>query len=210
MSENNLGDGSGDRSQNRPQTSDMKIGILGGTFNPVHMGHLILAEEAREKLALDRVVFVPAYLPPHKNGPDIAAAGSRFDMVRLAIKGNKAFSASDTEIKRSGRSFTIDTIKEFKQRYPQDELYFIIGSDLLKYLDDWKDLGDIIKMVKFIAATRPGYPLERIPSYIQKLAIRAIDVSGFEVRDCVKNGKSFRYLVPEAVYNYINKKRLYR
>jgi nicotinate-nucleotide adenylyltransferase len=188
----------------------MKIGILGGTFNPVHVGHLILAEEAREKLGLDKVIFVPAYLPPHKNGSEIAPAQARFEMVKEAIKGNEFLSASDVEIKRSGRSFTIDTITELKKEYPQDELYFIIGSDLLTYLDDWKDLGQIIKMVKFIAATRPGYPLEKIPSYIQTLAIRAIDVSGFEVRSCVRQNKSFRYLVPEAVFNYINKKGLYR
>ena len=187
----------------------MKIGILGGTFNPIHIGHLILAEEAREKLGLDRIIFVPAYLPPHKDNSDIAPAGMRLTMVRLSISGNKYFCVSSTEIKRDGRSFTIDTIKEFKKIYPQDELYFIIGSDLLKYLDEWKDLNEIIKMVKFIAATRPGYPLERLPSYISTLAIRAVDVSGFEIRRCVKENMSFRYLVPEAVHRYILKKKLY-
>jgi nicotinate-nucleotide adenylyltransferase len=131
-------------------------------------------------------------------------------MLQLAAKGNKYFSVSDIEVKRRGRSYTIDTLREFKQKYPQDDFYFIIGSDLLKYLDEWKDLTEINKMVKFIAATRPGYPLEKIPAYIQKLGIRAVDISGFEVRDCIKNNKSFRYLVTEAVFNYINKKRLYR
>jgi nicotinate-nucleotide adenylyltransferase len=188
----------------------MKIGILGGTFNPIHIGHLILAEEAREKLGLDRVIFVPAFLPPHKNSSDIAAAGERLKMVKLAIKTNKCFTASTVEIKRNGRSYTIDTIKELKRLYPADDLYFIIGSDLLKYLDEWKDLGDIIKMVKFIAATRPGYPLEKIPSYISTLPIRAVDISGFEVRSAIKENRSFRYLVPEAVFSYINKRKLYR
>lgn len=188
----------------------MKIGILGGTFNPIHIGHLILAEEAREKLGLDRVIFVPAFFPPHKDNSDIAAAGARLSMVKLAIKGNKNFVVSDIEIKRNGRSYTIDTIKEFKQKYPQDDLYFIIGSDLLKYLDDWKDLGEIIKMVKFIAATRPGYPLEKIPSYISTVPIRAVDVSAFEVRECIKQNKSFRYLVPDAVFKYIIKKGFYK
>ncbi len=187
----------------------MKIGILGGTFNPVHIGHLILAEEAREKLGLDRVIFVPAYLPPHKDNSDIAPAGDRLTMVKLAIKNNKYFSVSSAEIQRDGRSFTIDTIKEFKKIYPQDELYFIIGSDLLKYLNDWKDLEEIIKMVKFIAATRPGYPLEQLPSYISTIAIRAVDVSGFQIRRCVKENMSFRYLVPDAVHKYILKKKLY-
>jgi nicotinate-nucleotide adenylyltransferase len=187
----------------------MKIGILGGTFNPIHIGHLILAEEAREKLGLDKVVFVPAFLPPHKDNSDIAPAGERLEMVKLAIAGNKYFLVSDSEIKRDGRSYTIDTIKEFKTKYPHDELYFIIGSDLLKYLDDWKDLNEIIKMVKFIAATRPGFALEKIPAYISTVAIRAVDISGFEIRNCIKEEKSFRYLLPDAVYKYINRKKLY-
>jgi nicotinate-nucleotide adenylyltransferase len=187
----------------------MKIGILGGTFNPIHIGHLILAEEAREKLKLDKIIFVPTYLPPHKDDADIASAKDRLTMVKLAIKGNRYFSVSDMEIKRDGRSYTIDTIKEFKKIFPNDELYFIIGSDLLNYLNDWKDLGDIIKMVKFITATRPGYPLEKIPSYITTIPIRAVDVSGYEVRRAIKENRSFRYLVPEAVSNYIRKKRLY-
>ena len=188
----------------------MKIGILGGTFNPVHIGHLILAEEAREKLGLDKVIFVPTYLPPHKDNSDIAPAPERLSMVKLAIKDNRNFSVSDIEIKRDGRSYTIDTIKEFKTRYPKDELYFIIGSDLLKYLAEWKDLDEIIKMVNFIVATRPGYPLEKIPAYIKTMPIRAVDVSAFEIRSCVKENKSFRYLVPEAVYNFIRKKGLYK
>jgi len=187
----------------------MKIGILGGTFNPIHIGHLILAEEAREKLELEKVVFVPAYLPPHKENSDIAAAGVRYEMVKLATKTNKYFAASDIEIKRDGRSYTIDTVKEFKNIYLKDELYFIIGSDLLKYLDEWKDLAEITKIVKFIAATRPGYPLEEIPAYISTLPIRAVDISGFEIRQAIKNNKSFRYLVPDEVFKYITKKGLY-
>ena len=123
---------------------------------------------------------------------------------------NRYFLASDIEIKRDGCSYTIDTMKEFKSLYPQDELYFIIGSDLLKYLDDWKDLQEIIKMVRFIVATRPGYPLEKIPSHISTIPIRAVDISGFEIRKAIKENKSFRYLVPELVLKYINKNRLYR
>ncbi len=188
----------------------MKIGILGGTFNPIHIGHLILAEEAREKLGLDRVIFVPAYLPPHKDTSDIAPAGSRLGMIKMAIKSNKYFSTSEMEIKRKGKSYTIDTIREFNRTYAQDELYFITGSDLLSYLDEWKDLKEVISMVKFVVATRPGYPLENIPSYIKTVAIRAVDISAFEVRTCVRENKSFRYLVPDVVYSYINKAKLYK
>jgi nicotinate-nucleotide adenylyltransferase len=188
----------------------MKIGILGGTFNPIHIGHLILAEEAREKLNLGRIIFVPTYLPPHKDNSDIAQAVDRLAMLKAAIKGNKYFSASDAERKRNGRSYTIDTLKEFKKRYPDDELYFIIGSDLLKYLDDWKDLARIIKMVKFIVATRPSFPLEKIPSYISTVAIRAVDISGFDIRKKIKENKSFRYLLPWPVFSYIKKRGLYK
>lgn len=199
------------------ELTTMKIGILGGTFNPIHIGHLILAEEVREKLQLDKIIFVPTYLPPHKDYADIAPAENRLAMIRLAIKGNHKLSASDTEIKRDGRSYTIDTLKEFKKMYPGDELYFIIGSDLLKYLDDWKDWDEIVKMVKFIVATRPGFPLEEISNYIASrqpgastVSIRAVDVSGFEIRKAIREKKSFRYLLPEAVYSYIIKKKLYK
>jgi nicotinate-nucleotide adenylyltransferase len=188
----------------------MKIGILGGTFNPIHIGHLILAEEVREKIQLDTVIFVPTYLPPHKDTAEVAPAALRYAMVKLAINKNKHLAVSDSEIKRDGRSYTIDTVKEFRRLYPEDELFFITGSDLLNYLEEWKDLPEVISIVKFIVATRPGYPLEKIPSYIKTVAIRAVDISAFEIRRCVKEGKSFRYLLPDAVYDYINKKKLYR
>ncbi|RJP29027.1 MAG: nicotinate-nucleotide adenylyltransferase [Candidatus Omnitrophota bacterium] len=187
----------------------MKLGILGGTFNPIHVGHLIMAEEIREKLSFDHVIFVPTFLPPHKDSSDIASAGDRYKMVKMAIEGNKYFSVSDIEIKRKGPSFTIDTLGELRKVYPKAELFFITGSDLLNYLDEWKDLDEIIKMVKFIVATRPGYPLEKIPSYISKINIRAVDISAFEIRKSIREGKSFRYLVPDKVFRYILRKRLY-
>jgi nicotinate-nucleotide adenylyltransferase len=195
----------------------MKIGILGGTFNPIHVGHLILAEEAREKLGLDKVIFVPTFIPPHKDNVDIAPAPARLEMVRLAIAGNRYFSVSDMEIRRNGRSYTIDTVKEFKKKNQLDQIFFLIGSDLMKYLDDWKDIGEISKLAKFIVATRPGYPLEDIATYavsrqtgVSTLPIRAVDISGFEIRAAIKAGKSFRYLVPEAVFRYIKQKRIYQ
>jgi nicotinate-nucleotide adenylyltransferase len=188
----------------------MKIGILGGTFNPIHIGHLILAEEIREKIGLDKVIFVPASFPPHKDNSDIAPADHRYRMIKLAIKGNQHFSVSEIEISRGGRSYTIDTLKEFKKLYPKEELCFITGSDLLNYLEEWKDLVRIIEMVKFIVATRPGYSLEKLPSYITTVAIRAVDVSAFEIRKAIRENRSFRYLVPESVFNYIRKKKLYK
>ncbi|MBP7217248.1 MAG: nicotinate (nicotinamide) nucleotide adenylyltransferase, partial [Candidatus Omnitrophica bacterium] len=107
----------------------MKIGILGGTFNPIHLGHLILADEVREKLQLDRILFVPAYLPPHKKRTGIARAADRLAMVKLAIKDNGSFAVSDVGIKRKGRSYTIDTLQALKRLYARDDLYFITGSD---------------------------------------------------------------------------------
>jgi len=188
----------------------MKIGILGGTFNPIHAGHLILAEEAREKLNLDKIIFMPTFLPPHKDKSDIASAQDRYKMIKIAIEGNNHFAVSDLEIKRQGQSYTIDTVRAFKNLHPKDELYFITGSDLLKYLAEWKDLEEILKIVKFVVATRPGYALDRIPDYISTVSIRAVDISGFEVREASKADKSFRYLVPEGVYNYIIKRKLYK
>jgi len=188
----------------------MKIGILGGSFNPVHIGHLILADEVREKLNLDKIIFVPVALAPHKDNSDIADSSDRLKMLKLALKGNRDCKVSNIETRRPGRSYTIDTLKELKSKYKRDELYFIIGSDLLNYLNEWKDIREVIKMVKFIAATRPGYPLKNLPDYIQTLPIRAVDVSAFEIRQRIKEGKSFRYLLPDAVFNYINKNKLYR
>ncbi len=187
----------------------MKIGILGGTFNPIHIGHLILADEVREKLSLDKVIFVPTYIPPHKQNSEVAAADERLRMVKAAIKGNKFFKTSDIEIKRKGPSYTVDTMEALNKKFPGEELYFITGSDLLKYLDEWKDFQELLRLVKFVVATRPGYPLEKITSYVQRISIRAVDVSAFEIRQCIKESKSFRYLVPEAVFEYINKKKLY-
>ena len=188
----------------------MKIGILGGTFNPIHLGHLILAEEVRQKIGLGKIIFVPTSLPPHKDDGEIIAASHRLKMLRLAIRGNPYFLVSDIEIGRGGRSYTIDTIKELTKTYSGDELYFIIGSDLIKYLNEWKDLKEIIAMVKFVVATRPGYPLENLPDYMKTIDIRAVDISAFEIRQCIKQDRSFRYLVPEPVGDYILKKGLYK
>ncbi len=195
----------------------MKIGILGGTFNPVHIGHLILAEEVREKLGLDKIIFVPTALPPHKDSLNIAPAKDRLKMLKLATASNKFFAVSDIEIKRGGKSYTIDTVKELKKNNPRDSFYLIIGSDLITYFDGWKDIDQIAKAVTFVVATRPGYPLEDIGSYVAKqqvgvktLAIRAVDVSGFEVRQCVAQNKSFGYLVTDKVFDYIKKRKLYK
>ena len=164
----------------------------------------------RQKVGLDKLIFVPTNLPPHKNNGEIIPACHRLKMLKLAVKTNPYFTVSDIEIKMGNRSYTIDTIRELKRIYHEHELYFIIGSDLFKYLNEWKDLREIIVLVKFIVATRPGYPLENLPDYIRTIDIRAVDISAFEIRQCVRKNRSFRYLVPEAVGNYIIRKGLYK
>lgn len=188
----------------------MKIGILGGTFNPIHFGHLVLAEEVKEALTLDKVIFVPANLPPHKDDKDVIPSEHRLKMVKLATKDNPHFSVSDIEIRRKGKSYSVDTLKEFKKRFAKDrELFFIVGSDAITYLREWKDVGELFKLAHFVMATRPGYALNEENSNILTVSIKAIDISAFEIRQRIKEDKSIRYLVPEAVRRYIIRKELY-
>ncbi len=189
----------------------MRIGILGGTFNPIHMGHLILAEEARFKLNLDKVIFVPTFIPPHKEIEPGIKPEDRFKMVELAIEGNDAFEVSDYEIKVKKRSYSIDTLKEFKKKYgASSQLYFLTGSDSLKDLFSWKDINDIFKISKFIVAPRPGFPVNAIPKEVETVVITPIEVSSEDIRRRVKEGRSIRYLIPEKVREYIVARKLYR
>jgi len=188
----------------------MKIGIFGGTFNPIHYGHLLLAEQVLQELGLDKVIFVPSNIPPHKEGNLIAPAKNRLHMVRIAVRSNPRFCVSNTEILRGGKSYSVETLREFKERYPNDRLFFITGSDLIKYLADWKDVGEIFKLADFVVANRPGYVLTDLPEKIIKVNIKSIDISAYEIRRFIKEGKSIRYLVPSEVRKYIEKKRLYR
>lgn len=189
----------------------MRIGVLGGTFNPIHMGHLILAEEACFKLKLGRLIFVPAFIPPHKNvEPDINPQ-DRLRMVRLAIEDNRAFEVSTFEVDSKKRSYSIDTLKEFRMAYGDGaELYFITGSDSLKDLFSWKDINDIFKMSKFIVANRPGYPFRDIPKEVETVVITPIEISSEDIRKRLKEGRPIRYLVPEKVRKYILEHALYK
>lgn len=190
----------------------MKIGILGGTFNPIHMGHLILAEEAFHKLKLDKVIFVPTFIPPHKAIDDVRVKPEdRLTMIKLAIEDNDRFEVSTFEISAKKKSYSIDTLKEFRRLYGEDaQLYFITGSDLLKDLFSWKDVNDIFKISKFAVANRPGYPVTDIPSGIETVVITPIEVSSEDIRKRLNSGRSIRYLVPEEVRRYIEEKKLYR
>lgn len=188
----------------------MRIGILGGTFNPIHIGHLILAEEARFKLKLDKLILVPAFMPPHKDTSDVIDAKDRLEMVRLAIEDNPAFEISTYEVDSKKKSYSIDTLKEFRKIYGDEaQLCFITGSDSLKDLFSWKNINDIFKISKFIVANRPGYPLKDIPKEADTVVITPIEVSSEDIRKRLKEGRSIRYLVSEKVRKYILEHNLY-
>ncbi|MDI6734697.1 MAG: nicotinate-nucleotide adenylyltransferase [bacterium] len=188
----------------------MPIGILGGTFNPIHYGHLLAAEEARQRFNLQEVIFVPCARPPHKNQPDIAGPEDRYKMTCLAISSNKYFKASDIEIKRGGPSYSEDTLREFKKIYGEDvQLYFIIGADAIAELDTWKNVEKLPQLCQFIAVNRPGYNLKS-GDFAYILEIPGVDISSTAIRQRIKQGKSIKYLVPEEVEKYIYKHRLYK
>ncbi len=200
-----------------------RIGVLGGTFDPVHLGHLIVAAEARRKLGLSYVLFVPAGEPwlKLKEEKKISPAKHRLAMVRLAIKGDPYFKVSTIELDRPGPSYSIDTVLELKNRLGSKvEIYFIVGPDALAELPRWKEPGKLIEACQMVAIQRPGYAkvnlrtLDRsVPGAsrrIMKLDVPQIDISSTEIRRRVAQGKSISRMVPEAVEKYIEKHRLYR
>ncbi|MDD5019848.1 MAG: nicotinate-nucleotide adenylyltransferase [Candidatus Omnitrophica bacterium] len=188
----------------------MKIGILGGTFNPVHFGHLILAEQVRGQLGLDRVIFVPAFMPPHKDGRDIIPAKNRFEMLGLAVGDNKDFAVSDIEIRRRGKSYTVDTLRQIKKRYPHAELFFICGSDLVAEIPTWKDVDEIYRLAKFVLARRPCYGKRLSGKPFIKINVAQVDISSSLIRKLIRQKRSVRYLTPNRVVKYIEQHKLYR
>lgn len=198
----------------------MKIGLMGGTFNPIHMGHLIISEFLRITFPLDKVIFIPSGNPPHKNN-DIAESDHRIAMVKLATNSNPFFEVSSIELKRIGKSYTIDTIKKIKALYPDDELYFIIGSDSLLDLTTWKDFESLVTNINFLICGRPENTEESIIRKIEELTKKynsniiyikgpLVEISSTLIRDRIKDEKSFKYLVPEKVENYIYENNLYK
>ncbi len=193
----------------------MKLGIFGGTFDPPHAGHLIVAEHVREQLGLERVIFIPAVIPPHKQQrPDITAAEGRLEMVRRAIADNPSFSLSDTEIQRGGVSFSVDTLKSLRMEYPSDGLYLLIGMDNVRDFRTWKDPEMIKRIAHVVVMTRPGFqPDDDIQGDLKAMTVcevPEIGISSREIRDRVEKGRSIRYLVPSEVLVYIAEHRLYR
>ena len=190
----------------------MRIGLLGGTFNPVHIGHLLLAEGAKEALSLDHVLWIPSQFPPHKPVEGGASPEDRSRMVELAIEGNPSFTLSRIEMERPPPSYTVDTVRQLKAQatYGKAELYFLIGSDTAQELGSWKEINQLMKWIRFVAVPRPGEPDRVLPSNVTSLKVETIAVSASDIRRRVREGRSIRYLVPEPVRRYIQMKGLYR
>lgn len=199
----------------------MKIGIMGGTFNPIHQGHLILAELAREEKGLDRVIFLPSSNPPHKLGPGVVYSQMRMDMVELAIESNPYFQASDLEIRRSGLSYTVDSLREFRRLYPKDEFYLLLGGDSLLNIHKWKDYEEILDKTRILVMDRHS-PLgknlrDQVASYnksfgnkIEIFTSPLIEISSTGIRERLAQGRSIKYLLPASVEAYIKEKEIYK
>ncbi|MDR1979438.1 MAG: nicotinate-nucleotide adenylyltransferase [Synergistaceae bacterium] len=195
-----------------------KIGIMGGTFDPIHYGHLLAAEECRRQLALDRIVFVPTGTPPHKRNRAVTSPEDRYAMTLLATAGVREFFVSRTEIDRDRPSHTVDTLEEFlKQSAPQPELFFITGLDALLSIATWKDYMQLPSLCTLVTATRPGYSVagvDALPIDIRRvlklIEIPQFAISSTEIRSRAREGRSIRFLVPHLVESYIENCGLYR
>jgi len=190
----------------------MTTGIFGGTFDPPHLGHLIVAECARSELQLDRVIFIPASLPPHKPDAAVTLGTHRLAMTRLAVTGNTYFAVDDREIRRGGISYTVETLQELSQEPQSGELVLLIGQDNMRDFSLWKSPERILELSRVVVLTRPG--LEFKSQSARRLAmtlceVPEIDISSREIRARVREGRSIRYLVPDAVAAYIKQNNLY-
>lgn len=199
-----------------------KIGIFGGSFDPVHSGHLILAEQARDGADLDMIVFIPAKLSPFKCDKDILDERHRYEMVNAAIAGNRGFTSSDMELKGPDISYTVITLENCRELFGADaNIYFICGTDAFLGIEKWYKSEDILKNYSLIVGSRPRYKdkerdllIERLAGNygtdIKKIHMPKIDISSTDIKRRIKEGRSIKYLVPAAVEEYINKNRLYR
>lgn len=195
-----------------------RVGVMGGTFNPIHTGHLVTADEARHAFGLAEVIFVPAGTPWQKDESDLAPAEDRYLMAVVATSSDPAFSVSRIELDRDGPSYAIDTLRALRAAQPDAELYFITGADAILQILTWKDPDRVLAEARFIAATRPGYDLDRLekelPAGLEErvtfMEVPALAISSTDVRRRVREGRPVRYLVPQGVSAYIEKRGLYR
>lgn len=194
----------------------MRVGLFGGTFDPIHYAHLFVAEEARQRFDLEQVVFMPCSTPPHKKHYAVSPAEHRFAMTLLATANNPSFRTSRLEIERGGISYTVDTLEQWRHLYPHHDLFLIIGADSLAHITTWKQSERICQMAHIIAASRPGFDLQSLhlpQSFCQKVYVMEmplLDISATDIRNRVRRGASIRYLTPESVVQYILKHQLYR
>jgi nicotinate-nucleotide adenylyltransferase len=190
----------------------MRLGVMGGTFDPIHHGHLVAAEEARVALGLDRVLFVPAGDPWQKVSKQVTGAETRFEMVQVATADNDAFGVSRIDIDRPGPTYTVDTLRELSG---PDELFFVTGADAILEILTWKDAGEALDLATFVAVTRPGYDLDKLAGLglgdrVVCLEIPALAISSSDIRRRVAEGRPIRYLVPAAVASLIAERGLYK
>lgn len=187
-----------------------KIGILGGTFDPPHLAHLMIAQESMDACNLNEVWFIPTSIPPHKKNEDMASAEERVEMTRLAINNRDPFKLCTIELDREGPSYTLDTINILKRKYPNDEFYFIIGSDMAVSLHTWNGIEELKKSVTFIVTTRPNYTVgSPFEEEFIKVNVPEMELSSSDIRQRVSQKESIRYLMPEAVRMYVEEHRLY-
>lgn len=197
-----------------------KYGIFGGSFNPIHYGHLMICEYIKEEMGLDKVIFIPTGNPPHKDLE--LSAKDRYEMVRLAISPNPDFEISDIETTRVKKSYTVDTIRELKKIYNEEKLYFLIGLDSLFQLKTWMKIGDLSQEIEFVVALRPGYLdreeinkeidflRENFGTKINLIKTPLYEISSTDLRDRIREGKSLRYLIPKKVLDYIEESGFYK
>ncbi|GAK04145.1 LOW QUALITY PROTEIN: nicotinate-nucleotide adenylyltransferase [Geomicrobium sp. JCM 19037] len=189
-----------------------KIGIFGGTFDPVHIAHLILAEQALNECSLDEVWFMPANIPPHKKHEGMADGKDRAHMVELAIQHHPQFKLLRLELARTGPSYTVDTIEHLLQIYPNEQFYFIIGGDMVKSLERWHQIDRLRDMVRFIVTDRPDYSLEKgehISETMLYIHVPNCPISSSDIRSRIKKQQSIRFLIPEEVRSYVEENHLY-
>ena len=201
----------------------MRVGVLGGTFDPIHMGHLVMAEQCHEQIPLDQVWFMVSAAPPHKRDREISPFDKRVEMAQLAIAGNRAFQVNEMEKNRPGPSYTADTLRELHRQFPQTEFCWIVGSDCLPDLPHWHEPLTVISLAKVVVVARPGWPVwsaeqmraelnlaRETPLQMQVVSVPLLDISSRDLRHRVAEGRSIRYFVPPAVLAYIQDKKLYR
>ncbi|MCK5392446.1 MAG: nicotinate-nucleotide adenylyltransferase [Deltaproteobacteria bacterium] len=213
-----------------------RVGLFGGTFDPIHFGHLRAAEEIRQILSLTKIYFIPSSIPPHKEGSDITCASDRLEMLRLAIEGNEYFDISEFELESKSTSYTVDTLEHLSGAHPDTEFYFMLGNELFNHIESWKDYRRLFELAHFAVITRPGFSdldsnkiplalkedfryykkIENVISYTKSglrdvvfTEIGGIEISSTDIRNLIKSNKSIKYLVPDKIEKYIITEKLY-